>query len=153
AVAPFTPAMAAERADVPADDIVLAARTFADAGRGYAFAGTGPNFTTWGVLAEYLTLCLITVCGYYLRAGDRVLNPRIFTKSLEPKAQASAPKPAYGFGEHLRVRGLRNTAAGMPTAALADEILLPGEGQVRALISDAGNPVAAYPDQIKTVEA
>jgi len=32
-------------------------------------------------------------------------------------------------------------------------ILLPGEGQVRALISCAGNPVAAFPDQRKTVAA
>jgi anaerobic selenocysteine-containing dehydrogenase len=41
----------------------------------------------------------------------------------------------------------------MPTAALADEILLPGEGRVRALISHGGNPVAAWPDQLKTLEA
>jgi len=41
----------------------------------------------------------------------------------------------------------------MPTAALPDEILLPGEGQVRALISCAGNPAAAFPDQRKTVAA
>ncbi len=153
AVASFTPEVVAARADIPLADLVLAARTFGDAGRGYAFAGTGPNFTAEGTLVEYLTLCLITVCGYYLRGGDRILNPRVFTKPLEAIAHASPPRPAYGFGERMRVRDLTNTAAGMPTAALPDEILLPGEGQVRALISDAGNPVAAFPDQIKTVEA
>src|SRR5690606_33194030 len=46
-----------------------------------------------------------------------------------------------------------NTAAGLPTAALADEILLPGEGHVRALINVGGNPIAAWPDQLKTWEA
>ena len=59
----------------------------------------------------------------------------------------------WGFGEKLRVRGFTNTAAGMPTTALADEILLEGEGQVRALINLGGNPVAAWPDQLKTIAA
>ncbi len=41
----------------------------------------------------------------------------------------------------------------MPTAALADEILLEGEGQVKALICIGGNPMAAWPDQRKTERA
>ena len=41
----------------------------------------------------------------------------------------------------------------MPTAGLADEILMPGEGQVKALFSLGGNPMAAWPDQDKTLAA
>ena len=37
--------------------------------------------------------------------------------------------------------------------ALADEILLPGDGQVRARVSVGGNPMVAWPDQRKTYEA
>ena len=48
------------------------------------------------------------------------------------------------------VRGLGNTACGLPTSALADEILLEGEGQIRALICMGGNPLMAWPDQTKT---
>jgi anaerobic selenocysteine-containing dehydrogenase len=40
----------------------------------------------------------------------------------------------------------------MPTAALADEMLLSGKGRVRALISVAGNPVTAWPDQLRVLE-
>jgi hypothetical protein len=40
----------------------------------------------------------------------------------------------------------------MSTAALADGILTPGEGQVRALICVGGNPLLAFPDQQKTWE-
>ena len=58
--------------------------------------------------------------------------------------------PAWGFPPKLRTRGLTNTACGLPTAALADEILLEGEGQIRALICFGGNPLTAWPDQIKT---
>jgi len=41
----------------------------------------------------------------------------------------------------------------VPTAAASDEILTPGPGQIRALISWNGNPVVAFPDQLKTVAA
>ena len=41
----------------------------------------------------------------------------------------------------------------MPTATLSDEILLEGEGQIKALICLGGNPVVAFPDQDKTIRA
>jgi anaerobic selenocysteine-containing dehydrogenase len=41
----------------------------------------------------------------------------------------------------------------MPTAALAEEILTPGDGQVRALIVSGGNPVVAWPDHELTLRA
>jgi anaerobic selenocysteine-containing dehydrogenase len=53
----------------------------------------------------------------------------------------------------MHARGVRNSAAGMPTGALADEILLQDEHRVRALINHGGNPVAAWPDQLKTLDA
>jgi anaerobic selenocysteine-containing dehydrogenase len=70
-----------------------------------------------------------------------------------PRAQASNPGGAYGFGERSRLRGLGMTAAGMPSATLAEEILTPGPGRVRALLSCGGNPVAALPEHRQTVEA
>ena len=41
----------------------------------------------------------------------------------------------------------------MPCSTLADEILEPGEGQIRALIVSGGNPVVAFPDQELTMSA
>jgi anaerobic selenocysteine-containing dehydrogenase len=51
------------------------------------------------------------------------------------------------------MRGLGLTSAGMPSATLAEEILLDGPGRVRALFSCGGNPVAAFPDQLQTIDA
>jgi anaerobic selenocysteine-containing dehydrogenase len=51
------------------------------------------------------------------------------------------------------VRGLRSFFYEQPSAALADEILTPGAGQVRALICNGGNPAVAFPDQPKVVRA
>jgi anaerobic selenocysteine-containing dehydrogenase len=148
----LSPDRVAVRADVPAQDLVLAARTFAASKRGYAYAGTGPSMSGPSTLLEYLVLDLETLCGHALRTGERVRNPGTFRPALEPIAQAAPPRPAYGYGLKMRVRGLEETPAGLPTAALADEILLGGEERVRALIS-CGNPVASWPDQAKTIEA
>ena len=64
----------------------------------------------------------------------KVTRPNAMLPAYTPKAQPLAPFKGWGFGEKLRMRDLTDTAAGMPTAALADEILLEGEGQVKALI-------------------
>ena len=150
----FTPELVGARADVDPDDLRLAARTFAGARRAYAVAGTGPNMgTAQGTLFEYLVLAMDTVCGHYLRAGEPVRTPGTLSGTPCFKAQAHPPVPAFGFGEQLRFRGLSDTLGGLPVTALAEEILVPGDGQVRALIVLGGNPVAAWPDQLKTITA
>jgi anaerobic selenocysteine-containing dehydrogenase len=153
AVAPFSPEFAAERAGIGADEIVRAARTFAGASRGLAVGFTGANMSGHSTLVEYLMLCLNTICGRFLREGEAVANPGVLLPEARPRAQAVGPRPYVGLGESLRVRGLTENASGMPTAALADEILLEGEGQVKALVCLGGNPMAAWPDQSRTARA
>ncbi|MFI5321126.1 MAG: molybdopterin-dependent oxidoreductase, partial [Myxococcota bacterium] len=75
AVEPFTPEYVERRAGVPAAELTRAAHVFARAKRGCANAGTGPNMAGHGNVTEYLLLALITVCGRWLRAGERVPNP------------------------------------------------------------------------------
>lgn len=155
AVSGFTPEYVAERADVPIEQFIAAATIFATHGtrRGMVNAGTGANFAAHGSLLEYLCLCLTTICGRWQRAGQPVVRPNTLMPAFTAKAQPHPPYEGWGYGERLRVRGLTDTVAGMPTAALADEILLEGEGQVKALICIGGNPMAAWPDQRKTLRA
>jgi hypothetical protein len=153
AVAAFPPGEVTERAGLGPGEIEQTARVFARAGRGYAVAGTGPHFAGHGTLLEYLALCLDTVCGHWMREGELVPNVGVLAAPRTPRAQAADPRDAYGFGERSRIRGLGMSAAGMPSATLAEEILLDGPGRVRALLSCGGNPVAALPDQVQTVEA
>lgn len=152
AVAPFTPAFVAKRAGVPQQDLIEAARTFAAARAGGIFCGTGPSFATHGTLTEYLANCLTTLCGHWARAGDPLQKPNVLLPAYSARAQPIAPWPENA-GRPLRVRGLRGNASGMPVAALPDEILLEGPGQIRALICLGGNPVTAFPDHKRTVEA
>lgn len=153
AVEPFDPGTVAAAADLDPDGLVTAARMFAGASRGYIDAGTGPNMAQSGTLLEYLILNLGALCGNRRRAGEVVADPVSLYPALPAVAQALPPYPPNGLGEPMRVRGLSNSAAGMPVSGLAEEILTPGEGQVRALFSIGGNPIAAWPDQIRTAEA
>src|SRR5206468_226563 len=118
-VAAFTPEEVGRRADIDAAHLVLAGRTFADARRGYAVAGTGPSMSGCGSLVEYLVLVLETLCGHWLRAGERARAAPTLMPPPVYKAQAEPPA-AWSLGDPLRVRSLTNTRAGMPTAALAD---------------------------------
>jgi anaerobic selenocysteine-containing dehydrogenase len=153
AVRAFDPREVAARAGLEPADLERAARTFARAGRGYVCAGTGPHFAGQGTLLEYLALCLDTVCGHWMRAGEVAPNVGVFSAPISPRAQANDPAPAYGFGPRSRVRGLGMSVAGMPGATLAEEILIDGPDRVRALLSCGGNPLAAIPGHEQTVRA
>jgi anaerobic selenocysteine-containing dehydrogenase len=151
AVAPFTSEVVAARAEVQAEELVAMAHAFGGARRGVVTSGTGPSMTgRHSTLVEYLVLALNTICGRYLRAGEPLWNPGVLIPQLANKAQATPPWNAYGYGESLRVRGLTDAACGLSTAALPDEILMDGPGQVKALFCIGGNPVAAWPDTEKT---
>ncbi|HAC79709.1 MAG TPA: molybdopterin dinucleotide-binding protein, partial [Deltaproteobacteria bacterium] len=76
-VEPFTPEFVEKRADIPADQLREATRIFANAKTGGASAGTGSNMSPRGTLAEYLLACLITLCGFRAKQGDRVPNPGV----------------------------------------------------------------------------
>jgi len=153
AVMPFTPENVAAVAGVAAEEIVAAARMFAGARRGIATSGTGPSMAPHGVLMDYLVLALNTVCGRWIRAGEPLPNRGVLFRQFSGIARAEKPRPAVGLGETMRVRGLTETVAGLPTAGLADEILTPGPGQVRALFVVGGNPLLSWPNQAKTRRA
>jgi anaerobic selenocysteine-containing dehydrogenase len=152
AVSPFTPGYVAQRAGVPEDDLRAAAKLIAGAKRGNFATGTGLSMTGRGTLATYLYNCLQTLRGFWAREGDEMLYSPVLLPPAQPRAQPRAPVPAIGFGEKMRVRGLEQSAAGMPASALVDEILTPGEGQVRALFMHAG-AMRSMPDEARTHEA
>ncbi|MGE0409257.1 MAG: molybdopterin-dependent oxidoreductase [Amphiplicatus sp.] len=152
AVAPFTPDYVAHRADIPSSQLIEAARSFAKGKRGMVSCSTGPSFATHSNLSFYLGLCINTLCGRWARPGDRLACQNILLPAYSPRAEPRAPYSLFS-DEVMRATGLRRSVAGMPTAALADEILYDGPERVRALISVGGNPVSAWPDQRKTEAA
>ncbi|MGB3711544.1 MAG: molybdopterin-dependent oxidoreductase [Erythrobacter sp.] len=156
AVEAITPETAAKRAGLEPEQIVAAARMFAGGSKGCAVTGTGPEMAGNGTLTEYLVTCLNTICARFKQEGEEAAIPGVFTTPQGPRlAQVGPHVPMFGAEgmPKSRFRGLGHLGWEMPCNVLADEILTPGEGQVRALISVGGNPVVGFPDQAKMARA
>ena len=154
AVTPFTPQVAAVRAGIDADQMVAAARLFAGSARGVASTGTGPEMAGNGTLTAWLVTTLNIICGRFCQEGELSSIPRVFTAVSPRRAQVGADVQLFGDGfPASRFRNLTHLGTEMPCNVLADEILTPGDGQVRALISIGGNPIVAFPDQDKMARA
>ncbi|MGI9604418.1 MAG: molybdopterin-containing oxidoreductase family protein, partial [Acidimicrobiales bacterium] len=151
-VDPFTPDVVAERAGIDADDLVAAARMFAAGTRGTLGTGTGPNMAPNPSLTEHLAISCNIVCGRVNREGDRLEAGAFLYPGTPRKAQAIAPRDPRTGASH-RFRGLRGYIGEMLCSVAAEEILEPGDGQIRALIVSGGNPAVAWPDQALTMAA
>ncbi len=159
----FNPELVAVAADIPADQIREAARLFAAGPRGSAVTGTGPEMGPHPNLLQHLVQALNAICGRHYREGERLPNPGVLTAPAQRRAQATSPQPQWlsdgtrsrvssDIGE-MFVLSPYGPQGEMPTATIADEMLLPGDGQIKALICVGGNPLLAWPDQEKTLAA
>lgn len=159
----FTPEVAAEAAGIPVEQIYEAARLFGAGPRGSAVTGTGPEMGPHPNLVQHLSQTLNAICGRHYRAGERIPNPGVLTPNANRHAQATSPQPQWlEEGTASRVLpDIHETVvlspygplSEMPTSVIADEMLEPGEGQIKALICVGGNPLLAWPDQEKTHRA
>jgi anaerobic selenocysteine-containing dehydrogenase len=154
ALQPLSSEYVERRAGLARGDLYKAARLFAhDCKRGAAISGTGPDMSSHSNLAEHLIESLNVICGRYARAGDAVPNPGVLSPRRRRVARVIGPRRSWEKGYRSRVGGVGMLFGEMMAGILADEILIPGKGQIKALLVDGGNPVNALPDQIKTVQA
>jgi anaerobic selenocysteine-containing dehydrogenase len=152
AVAPFTPAYVAARADIGEDVLHAAAAILGEADTGDSGSGTGASMATRGTLTAYLLLCIQTLRGFWAKEGQVYNQSSVLTMPHNVRAQPTPPTAGWGMGERMRVRGLVQSVAGLPAAALPEEILTPGEGQIRALFLHVGAALS-MPDQKLTQRA
>ena len=144
-VAPFTPERAASTCGIAADDIRRMARELAEAERACVYGRIGTCTQEFGTLASWLVDVLNVITGNLDRPGG----------AMFPKAAAgqsnSRGEGGRGRGVQLgrwqsRVRGLPEVFGEIPVACLAEEIETPGDGQIRAMITIAGNPARSTPN-------
>ncbi|HET6651693.1 MAG TPA: molybdopterin-dependent oxidoreductase [Nocardioides sp.] len=141
AVAPFTPERAEAMSGVPADVVRRIARDVATADGAAVYGRIGVSVQEFGLVAQWAVQVLNVLTGNLDRPGGVM-----FTRP----AIDAVGRRFIGRGHHdvwrSRVRGLPEFSGELPVATLADEILTPGAGQVRALLTVAGNPVSSTPD-------
>jgi anaerobic selenocysteine-containing dehydrogenase len=132
-------AAAANFCGIDADTIRRIARDLAAAEAGICYGRMGVSTQAFGTLCQWLIHMINIVTGNLDREGGL-----LFTK---PAFDNVANSGRGGFGRHRsRVRGLPEFDRELPAAAMAEEITTPGEGQIHALFTGAGNPVLSTPD-------
>jgi anaerobic selenocysteine-containing dehydrogenase len=148
----FNPEAVAEHCGIGAAEIRRVAHDLAAAQSAAVYGRIGTCTQEFGTLASWLVDVLNVLTGNLDRPGG----------AMFPKAAAGSPNtrgtPGTGKGVtlgrwHSRVRGLPELFGELPVVCLAEEIDTPGEGQVRALVTLAGNPVLSTPNSGRLREA
>ena len=135
-------ARASEETGVPVETIRRLASEFNAAERAAAYGRVGMCHQRSGTLAAWLLTALNVVSGNLDREGGAM-----FTTPAVEVTKLAAILGLKGHGRFKsRVRGLAEVSGELPIATLADEIETAGEGQVRALLTVAGNPVLSAPN-------
>ena len=136
--ADFPPETVAGVCGVPAADIVRLARDLAAAPTAAVYGRMGTCTAEFGTLAQWLVDVVNVLTGNLDRPGG----------AMFPLPAAAVPRSGrpYRTGRwRSRVRNLPEVNGELPVATLADEIETPGQGQIRALLTIAGNPVLSAP--------
>jgi len=149
ALAPFTADSVAAHTRVDAATTRRIAHEFAGAPSAVAYGRIGTHTTEYGTLASWLADVLTTVTGNLDRPGGAMF-PRPAHGRPAKRRAAGEPRPGgRGFSTGRwtsRVGGYPEARGEFPAATLPDEILTPGPGRVRALVTNSGNPVRSCPD-------
>jgi anaerobic selenocysteine-containing dehydrogenase len=141
----FAPELVADACGIPAGEIRRMARELAAAPAAAVYARIGTCTQEFGTLASWLVDVLNVMTGNLDREGG----------AMFPLAAAgqrnSSGTPGSGRGARLgrwqsRVSGAPETFGELPVSCLAEEMDTPGEGQVRAFVTVAGNPVVSTPN-------
>ncbi|WP_324731331.1 molybdopterin oxidoreductase family protein [Pseudomonas paeninsulae] len=139
AIAGFTAEAMSTRCGVPADTIRQLARDFAAADKAVCYGRMGVSTQAFGTLCHWLIQLINLVTGNLDREGGVLCT--------EAAIDLTTGSSATHFDRwRSRVSDLPEYGGELPVAALAEEMLTPGDGQVRALITIAGNPVLSTPN-------
>lgn len=138
----FAPARVAPHVGVPVATIERLALELADASSGSAYSRVGICNNAFGTVATWATDVLNLAAGKLGEVGGAM-----FPSPAIDVVQLMGMVGGDGQGRWTsRVRGLPETAGDLPAAILAEEMETPGPGQIRALLTFAGNPVLSTPN-------
>ena len=99
----------------------------------------GVSTQAFGSLCQWLVHLANIATGNFDRQGGFLFG--------QPAVDVVATTGPGSFGRfRSRVSELREVMSEFPVVTLAEEIVTPGEGQIRALVTVAGNPVLSTPD-------
>ena len=141
---PFTPEAVAGPTGIAPEEIRRMARELAAAERAAVYGRIGTTLQEFGTLASWLVDVLNAITGNLDREGGAMFP--LAAAGQTNSSPSSKPRQFVTGRWASRVRGAPEVIGELPVACLAEEIEAPGEGQVRALITMAGNPCVSTPN-------
>ena len=135
----FPPEAVSDHCDIPAATIRRIARELAAAPTAVVYGRVGTHTVEFGSVASWLVDVINVLIGGLDRPGGAMFP--FAAHALAPRRR----RPFRTGRWTSRVRGLPEVRGELPVATLVDEIETPGNGQVRALVTVAGNPVLSTP--------
>ncbi|MGW4100527.1 molybdopterin-dependent oxidoreductase [Mycobacterium sp. NPDC004974] len=139
----FSPEAVAQACGVAAEEIRDLARELAAAPTAAVYGRMGTSTVEFGTIGSWLVDVINVLTGNLDRPGGAMFALGAAAPAPRP------PKPGRGFQTGRwasRVSGYPEVLSELPAAALAEEIDTAGEGQIKAMITIAGNPVLSAPD-------
>jgi anaerobic selenocysteine-containing dehydrogenase len=146
-VSPWTPERVAEVTGIDPSVLRALADAYLAADGAVLYAGTGVNQGRHGTLAVWLLNAITIVSGNLDRAGGMLITRQAMRAS---KVAPSGDRIRHSYS---RIGQHRSVMDSWPAGILADEILTPGEGQLRALFVTAGNPLLSCANSARMHEA
>ena len=146
--AAWPPERAAAVTGIPAERIVALAERIRRARGTTIHLSVGVNMGGFGTLSAVLAQALAYVSGNLDSAGGL-----LFTRAAMSGARALQQLGVATRTAKTRIGGLPSMMDTLSAAVLADEILTPGDGQIRALIVLAGDPLVSIPGEARLREA
>src|ERR1700758_5503200 len=127
------------------DRIRRLARELAGTERSVVYGRIGLCNQEFGSLASWLVDVINILTGHFdTPGGSMFARPAVWTLTGQP--QPGMEGGVANFGRwHTRVRGAKEVLGQAPVSCLAEEIATAGDGQIKALITVAGNPVLSSP--------
>ncbi|MGH8872466.1 MAG: molybdopterin-dependent oxidoreductase [Acidimicrobiia bacterium] len=139
AVEPFDPETVASACGVDADRIRRLAGELAAAESAAVYGRIGTHTAEFGTMASWMVDVLNAVTGNLDRPGGVMFSHAAHEQPRSPRG--------FQVGRwSSRVRGLPEVRGEIPVSTMAEEILEPGPGQIKAMITIAGNPVLSTPN-------
>ena len=136
----YTPEAVEGITGIPAQTIRALTLDYVLEERAVLYGRMGMSTQEHGGLCHWLITVINIITGHFDKEGGAMFtNPAIDIK------RQKGFKSAHGRW-HSRVRKLPEFEGELPVAVLAEEMMTPGEGQVKALVTYAGNPALSTPN-------
>lgn len=145
AVADWPPERVSAVTGIGEDRIRRLARELAGTEKSVVYGRIGLCNQEFGSLASWLVDAVNILTGHFDTPGGAMF-PKPAAWSITTQPLPGLEDGAAEFGRwHTRVRGAKEVLGQAPVSCMAEEIATPGDGQLKALITVAGNPVLSTP--------